>query len=49
MKRARSVTSDNVDDDMRSVSSVQSVGARTHPRKPPSQVKAGDAARKAKV
>ena len=51
MKRARSVTSDNVGDneDTRSVSSSQSVGPRTPARKTPSQVKAESAARKAKV
>ena len=51
MKRARSVTSDNVGDneDTRSVSSTQSVGSRTPARKTPSQVKAESAARKAKV
>ena len=51
MKRARSVTSDNVGDneDTRSVSSSQSVGSRTPARKTPSQVKAESAARKAKV
>ena len=56
MKRARSVTSDSVgaggdNDDARSVSSVTSsgAGARTPSRKTPSQVKAENAARKAKV
>merc|ERR550532_897189 len=51
MKRARSVTSDNVGDneDTRSVSSSQSVGPRTPARKTPSQVKAESAARKAKT
>ena len=51
MKRARSVTSDNVGDneDTRSVSSSQSVGPRNPARKTPSQVKAESAARKAKV
>merc|ERR1719479_419843 len=51
MKRARSVTSDNVGDneDARSVSSSQSVGPRTPARKTPSQVKAESAARKAKT
>merc|ERR1719400_791008 len=51
MKRARSVTSDNVGDneDTRSVSSSQSVGSRTPARKTPSQVKAESAARKAKT
>ena len=50
MKRARSVTSDTVaadTEDARSVSS--SGGARTPARKTPSQVKAENAARKAKV
>jgi len=51
MKRARSVTSDNVGDseDTRSVSSSQSVGPRTPARKTPSQVKAESAARKSKI
>merc|ERR1719277_368039 len=56
MKRARSVTSDSVgaggdNDDARSVSSVTSsgAGARTPSRKTPSQVKAENAARKAKA
>jgi len=56
MKRARSVTSDSVgaggdNDDARSVSSVTSSGAgvRTPSRKTPSQVKAENAARKAKA
>ena len=49
MKRARSVTSDSVDnEDTRSVSSVTS-GTRTPSRKTPSQVKAENAARKSKV
>ena len=50
MKRARSVTSDTVaadTEDARSVSS--SGGTRTPARKTPSQVKAENAARKAKV
>lgn len=47
MKRARSVTSDTIDnDDARSVSSV---GSRTPSRKTPSMVKAENAARKAKA
>ena len=49
MKRARSVTSETVDnEDTRSVSSAAS-GTRTPSRKTPSQVKAENAARKSKV